>query len=222
MSSHVSRGPRLKGLVLDFGGVLTTPLLPAALAFERREGLAEGTLLTDLALTPEGIRITEDLERGAIGQREWNAVAGRLLRVRPDNLMGRIFADLRPEPTVIVAAAVARRAGVKVGILSNSVGLTPWNLYQGYAVNRLYDAVVLSERHGLRKPEPELYRLVLARLGLTAEECVFVDDTAQHLPPAAALGFTTVHAVEPAGTVAAIEAALGIPLVGVTPERSHR
>ncbi|MGW3463512.1 HAD family hydrolase, partial [Streptomyces olivaceoviridis] len=155
-----------KGLVLDFGGVLTTPLLPAALAFERRAGLAEGTLLTGLYLNPEGIRLTEELERGTLTQTQWNEAAGRLLGIAPDNLMGRIFADLRPETSVIAAAAAARRAGVKVGILSNSVGLTPWNLYDGYEVDELYDAVVLSELHGTRKPEREIFRLVLERLDL--------------------------------------------------------
>ncbi|MFJ7495103.1 HAD family hydrolase [Streptomyces sp. NPDC097727] len=201
-----------KGLVLDFGGVLTTPLPPAALAFEKREGLAEGTLLTGLYLAPEGIRLTEELERGTLTQTQWNEAAGRLLGIPPDNLMGRIFTDLRPEPSVIAAAAAARRAGVKVGILSNSVGLVPWNLYDGFEVERLYDSVVLSEVHGMRKPEPEMYRLVLDELGLRAEECVFVDDTEQHLPPAAALGFATVHAVDPARTVAALETLLGIRL----------
>jgi putative hydrolase of the HAD superfamily len=209
-----------KGLVLDFGGVLTTPLLPAALAFEQRAGLAEGTLLTGLYLNPEGIRLTEELERGTLTQTQWNEAAGRLLGIAPDNLMGRIFADLRPETSVIAAAAAARRAGVKVGILSNSVGLTPWNLYDGYEVDELYDAVVLSELHGTRKPEREIFRLVLDQLGLTAEECVFVDDTEQHLPPAAELGFTTVHAVEPARTVAALEHLLGVALTDAHPERT--
>lgn len=209
-----------KGLVLDFGGVLTTPLLPAALAFERRAGLAEGTLLTGLYLNPEGIRLTEELERGTLTQTQWNEAAGRLLGIAPDNLMGRIFADLRPETSVIAAAAAARRAGVKVGILSNSVGLTPWNLYDGYEVDELYDAVVLSEVHGTRKPEREMFRLVLERLDLPAEECVFVDDTEQYLPPAAELGFTTVHAVEPARTVAALEDLLGVALTGARPERT--
>ncbi|MFF5553248.1 HAD-IA family hydrolase [Streptomyces olivaceoviridis] len=209
-----------KGLVLDFGGVLTTPLLPAALAFERRAGLAEGTLLTGLYLNPEGIRLTEELERGTLTQTQWNEAAGRLLGIAPDNLMGRIFADLRPETSVIAAAAAARRAGVKVGILSNSVGLTPWNLYDGYEVDELYDAVVLSEVHGTRKPEREIFRLVLERLDLPAEECVFVDDTEQYLPPAAELGFTTVHAVEPARTVAALENLLGVALTGARPERT--
>ncbi|MGV9937165.1 HAD-IA family hydrolase [Streptomyces olivaceoviridis] len=209
-----------KGLVLDFGGVLTKPLLPAALAFERRAGLAEGTLLTGLYLNPEGIRLTEELERGTLTQTQWNEAAGRLLGIAPDNLMGRIFADLRPETSVIAAAAAARRAGVKVGILSNSVGLTPWNLYDGYEVDELYDAVVLSEVHGTRKPEREIFRLVLERLDLPAEECVFVDDTEQYLPPAAELGFTTVHAVEPARTVAALEDLLGVALTGARPERT--
>ncbi|GGM23045.1 haloacid dehalogenase [Streptomyces fumigatiscleroticus] len=208
-----------KGLVLDFGGVLTTPLLPAALAFEEREQLAEGTLLTGLYLNPEGIRLTEELERGTLTQTQWNEAAGELLGIRPDNLMGRIFADLRPEPSVIAAAAAARRAGVKVGILSNSVGLSPWNLYDGYEVEELYDAVVLSEVHGTRKPDPEMFRIVLTELGLTAEECVFVDDTEQYLPPAAELGFATVHAVDPAKTVAALEGLLGTSLTGKDPDR---
>jgi putative hydrolase of the HAD superfamily len=141
-----------KGLVLDFGGVLTTPLLPAALAFERREGLAEGTLLTGLYLDPDGIRPTEELERGTLTQTRWNEAAAERLGIPPDNLMGRIFADLRPEPTVIAAAAAARRAGIKVGILSNSVGPAPWNLYDGYDVETRYDALVLSEVHGRASP----------------------------------------------------------------------
>ncbi|MGW0858576.1 HAD family hydrolase [Streptomyces sp. NPDC002690] len=211
-----------KGLVLDFGGVLTTPLLPAALAFEKREGLAEGALLTDVYLTPEGARITDELERGTLTQTQWNEAAGRLLGIAPDNLMGRIFADLSPEPSVITAASVARRAGIPVGILSNSVGPSPWNLYRGHAVDELYDAVVLSENHGIRKPEPAIFHLILEKLGLRAEECVFVDDTEQHLRPAEALGFATVHAVEAGRTVAALEELLGIPLTDEHADRVTR
>lgn len=199
-----------KGLVLDFGGVLTTPLVPAALAFEQRAGLPEGTLLKALYLDEGMIRHTEELERGTLTQAEWNAEAAARLGTPPDNLMGRIFADLRPQPSVIAAAAAARRAGVKVGILSNSVGRSPWDLYAGYDLD--YDAVVVSEDHGLRKPEPEIFELVLDLLGLPADQCVFVDDTEQYLPPAAALGFATVHAREPGATIARLEALLGVDL----------
>ncbi|MFF0752986.1 HAD-IA family hydrolase [Streptomyces sp. NPDC004267] len=114
-----------------------------------------------------------------------------------------------------------RWAGVKAGILSNSVGLAPWNRYDGYELERRYDAMLLSEIHGMRKPEPEMYRLVRKRLGLRAEECVSVADTEHCLLPWADLGFATVHAVDPARTVTAPETLLGIPLTtGKGPDRA--
>lgn len=199
-------------LVLDFGGVLTTPLLPAVLAFEQREGLAEGACINALYLNEEGVRRTRDLERGTITQAEWNGHAAAALGVPADNLMGRIFADLKPETAVIRAAAAARRAGIKVGILSNSVGLHPWNLYDGYDLDTLYDAVVISEHVGLRKPDPAIFEAVLKQLDAPADRSVFVDDTADYLQPAADLGFATVHATEPHKTITQLEALFGTTL----------
>ncbi|MEU1501497.1 HAD family phosphatase [Streptomyces sp. NPDC005732] len=200
------------GLVLDFGGVLTTTLLPAVLAFEKREGLAEGACLTALYLDEEGTRLTHALERGEITQDRWNRAAAERLGVAPENLMGRIFADLRPEPLMIDAVAAIRRAGIKVGILSNSVGLAPWNLYDGYDLDALSDAVVISEHHGVRKPDPEIFEAALRLLELPADQCVFVDDTAEYLPAAESLGFATVHAQAPERTIARLEDLLSLSL----------
>ncbi|RKE21967.1 HAD-IA family hydrolase [Streptomyces sp. TLI_171] len=203
---------RRTGLILDFGGVLTTPLLPAVLAFEAREGLPQGACLTALYKDPEGVRITSDLERGAVSQVAWNEFAGAMLGVSPDNLMGRIFGDLRPEPRIIDAAAAARRAGIKVGILSNSVGLAPWDLYAGYELESLYDAVVISEHHLLRKPDAALFEIALKSMDLPAEECVFVDDTEAYVRAAEELGLAGVHNQDPAQTVAALSELLGVDL----------
>ncbi|MFJ3205894.1 HAD-IA family hydrolase [Streptomyces sp. NPDC086989] len=206
MSSHRT------GLVLDFGGVLTTPLLPAVLAFEQREGLAQGACINALYMAADGVRLTHELERGQITQAEWNAAAAPKLGVSPDNLMGRIFADLRPEQALIAAAAAAKRAGIKVGILSNSVGLAPWNLYDGYDLDALYHGVVISELVGMRKPEPGIFEAMLKLLGLAAEECVFVDDTEEYVQAAEALGFAGVRATQPEQTISRLEALLGVSL----------
>ncbi|GEC02772.1 hypothetical protein SSP24_04270 [Streptomyces spinoverrucosus] len=85
-----------------------------------------------------------------------------------------------------------------------------------------YDAVVLSEDHRTRKPEPEIFRLVLTQLGLTADECVFVDDTEQYLPPAADLGFATVHAVERPPPSRKASCASGVPTPPSVSRSSHR
>ncbi|MGW7318744.1 HAD-IA family hydrolase [Streptomyces sp. NPDC054854] len=200
------------GLVLDFGGVLTTPLLPAVLNFEKREGLGQGACINALYRDEEGVRLTSELERGSITQTEWNEAAGPKLGLSPDNLMGRIFADLRPEQAIIDAAAVAQRAGIRVGILSNSVGLAPWDLYDGYDLDALYHSVVISEHHGMRKPDPDLFRLSLKELGISADECVFVDDTESYVRAAEELGFAGVHAQQPAQTISRLEMLLGVAL----------
>lgn len=203
---------RRTGLILDFGGVLTTSVAGCLLAFERNAGLAEGALLTTLALDPEGLALYEDLERGAVSQTEWNERTGAIIGIDGTNLLGRMLTGLHPEPRVIAAAQAARAAGIKVGILSNSLGMVPYDPYDGYELDQNYDAVLLSEHYEMRKPDPAIYRIMLDLMDLPGEACVFVDDTAHNLPPAEELGIATVHATDPVETVARIEAALELPL----------
>jgi putative hydrolase of the HAD superfamily len=201
---------RPMGLILDFGGVLTTGVAACALAFDRRVGLPDGTFLTTIAKDPVGVALYADLERGAITQTQWNERTAALLGIDGTNLLGHVLQDLHPEPTVIAAAQAARAAGVKVGIFSNSLGSGPHDVYGGYDLAANYDAVLISEDYRLRKPDPELYDIMLGLMELPGEECVFVDDTARNLLPAERLGITTVLATEPADTIMRMEAALGL------------
>ncbi|GAA3900481.1 hypothetical protein GCM10023084_61200 [Streptomyces lacrimifluminis] len=123
-----------------------------------------------------------------------------------------MLAGLHPEPMMIDAAQAARHAGVRVGILSNSLGSSPYDPYAGYRFDELYDEVLISEHYGTRKPDPEIYSIMLGLMGLSAEDCVFVDDTARNLPPAEALGITTVLATTPADPIQQVEAFLGLTL----------
>ncbi|MFE6759165.1 hypothetical protein ACFVDQ_37195 [Streptomyces sp. NPDC057684] len=70
-------------------------------------------MLKALYLAEQMVRLTERLERGRIIQSRRNSEVAERLGVAPENLMGRIFAALLPEASV-VAAAVARGAGAKV------------------------------------------------------------------------------------------------------------
>jgi putative hydrolase of the HAD superfamily len=203
---------RRTGLILDFGGVLTTSVAACALAFEREAGLAEGALLSTIGLDPQGLGLYEDLERGAISQPEWNERTGAILGIDGTDLLERMLTDLRPEPRVIAAAQAARAAGITVGILSNSLGMYPYDPYDGYDLDERYDAVLLSEQYRMRKPEPEIYQLMLDLMNLPGEACVFVDDTAHNLPPAEEQGIATILATDPERTVAEIEAALRLSL----------
>ncbi|WP_116211343.1 HAD-IA family hydrolase [Streptomyces olivoreticuli] len=204
--------PRPKGLFLDFGGVLTTPVAPCTCAFCLREGLAPDAFLNVIATDPVGKELYRDLERGAIPQAEWNERTGALLGIDGTGLIGRALADLRPEPALITAARAARRAGVRVGVLSNSLGSGPYDPYRGYGLATDYDVVVLSGDHATRKPEAEIYAIALESMQLPAADCVFVDDSPRNLPPAQNLGMAVVLDTDPSETVTRLEDALGISL----------
>ncbi|MFB0626912.1 hypothetical protein [Streptomyces sp. AB3(2024)] len=49
---------------------------------------------------------------------------------------------------------------------------------------------------------------------LSADECVFVDDTEEYVQAAERLGFAGVHAQRPEQTISRLEALLGVPLTG--------
>jgi putative hydrolase of the HAD superfamily len=108
--------------------------------------------------------------------------------------------------------ARARAAGIRVGVVTNSWGTTPYDPYAPYHLHERYDAVIVSGEIGLRKPDPAVYRLAAEKLGLSTPMCVFVDDVAANLPPAAALGMATVHHINSRVTVGKLERLFGVSL----------
>lgn len=68
-------------------------------------------------------------------------------------------------------------------------------------VAALFDVLVLGPALGVRKPDPEVFRRTAELLGLTAAECVVVDDLAVNVRGARAAGAVVVHHVDPDRTV---------------------
>ncbi|WP_323747836.1 HAD-IA family hydrolase [Catenulispora rubra] len=181
-----------QGLIMDFGGVMTTPMHLNSRAFEQEHGLAVGSYTRALSEHPDGVRVYADVEIGRATQAEWNAVIGTILGVDPTDLMRRALANLRPEPDMVAYVAAARAAGVVTALLSNSFG-GPYDVYADLGLLGLFDVVVLSDQAGVRKPDPAIYDMTLQRMGVAGPQAVFVDDVADNLLPAEALGITTIH-----------------------------
>jgi putative hydrolase of the HAD superfamily len=201
-----------RGLLLDFGGVLTTSLLDAIRRFCAESGLEPDMLLKAFREDPEGRQLLIDVERGAIGQAEFEMGIGGLLGVDHHRLVERLLSTVEPEPAILEAAERARAAGVRTGVLSNSWGLHPYNPYASWGLAQRFDVVVISAETGTRKPDPAIYRLAAERLGLRCEACVFVDDLAHNLEPARALGMTAIQKTSAGQLLDELEGLLRIPL----------
>ncbi|HSO13335.1 MAG TPA: HAD family phosphatase [Anaerolineales bacterium] len=57
----------------------------------------------------------------------------------------------------------------------------------------LFDDMVISGTVGYVKPEPEIYHIILEKIGRPARECLFIDDSLPNIIQAAKMGFNTVH-----------------------------
>lgn len=201
-----------RGLILDFAGVLTADPRPTHRLWAEAEGLHAEAWRATLNDTTEGRRLYAALEIGQLDQVEWNAQTAALLgtNIDPVNLMGRAWSKVPAAPRMTALARAAKEAGYRLALLSNSFGLDPFNPYEHVGIWDLFDVHVISEAVGMAKPDPAIYQLTLDRLGLPGTACVFVDDHPVNLPPAEALGITTVLATDEDSAVAELEHLLGV------------
>ena len=189
-----------QGLLLDFGGVLTTSIWECFDAFCREEGLAEGSVRRLFRDDPEALADLRRLEKGEVSEDEFAASFGPRLGVTDsDGLIERLFAALGPEESMIEAVRELRGSGVRTGLVSNSWGT---GIYEPQMLSELFDAVVISGEVGLHKPQPEIYELGAERLGVAPEGCVFVDDLRENVAGAEAVGMTAILHRDPDATVA--------------------
>jgi epoxide hydrolase-like predicted phosphatase len=207
--------PDLQGLLVDWGGVLTTDVFTSFRAFCRNEGI-EPTLVRDLFRhDPEGRRALFDLETGTLTEPEFEQRFGELLGLREDRISGlvdRLFGGMRADIAMFDAVKAAKAAGKRTGLLSNSWGV---DRYDRSHFPQLFDAVVISGEEGIRKPDRAIYELAIERMELPAQAIVFVDDLPGNLKPARDLGMTTVHHEDSGATVRQLETLLGLRLHGV-------
>jgi putative hydrolase of the HAD superfamily len=199
-----------RGLLVDFGGVLTTDVFVSFQAFCEEEGLEPDTVAERFRADPSARDLLADLETGRLTEAEFEPRFAQLLEIEDHHgLIDRLFARMRPDEAMVEAVRSAKRAGVRTGLVSNSWG---HGRYDRSAFPDLFDGVVISGEVGLRKPSPEIYSLGAERIGVAATECVFVDDLPGNLKPARELGMATVHHVSAERTVPELERLLGVPL----------
>jgi epoxide hydrolase-like predicted phosphatase len=92
---------------------------------------------------------------------------------------------------ILSLAKAAQEKGLKIAILSNVIEPT-YNVIKEAGYYDLFDEVIASCKVGFAKPEEEIYKIALARLGVTAKESIFIDDQTKCTIPAEALGFKTI------------------------------
>jgi 2-haloacid dehalogenase len=90
-----------------------------------------------------------------------------------------------------------KKAGRELHALTNWSAETFPLARERYPVLTWFETILVSGEHGLIKPDPRIFELLLERIGRTAAECIYIDDNQRNVAAAAALGFDALHFVSP-------------------------
>jgi putative hydrolase of the HAD superfamily len=180
----------IQGVIFDFGGVLWNMRWEVSHELERAHDLPRGALFQTLYRTPAWAEI----ERGRGSRAAWREEAHRLLEAKAGRLLPPLHEEWRRRQGLIpenVALARRLRPRCRTAVLSNADASLRQRL-RAAGIHDLFDTVVSSAEEGMAKPEPAVYHLAAARLGLPVAACLFVDDYEPNVAAATGIGMAAV------------------------------
>ena len=188
----------IRGVVFDFGGVMTTSTMPRrveSLAAEKGiswDAIVRGFSAHRLRFDSGELSATEFYER------LWEDAG---ISVDAEVTAAFVKADneswlYRNERTLEWMKSLKSR-GFKIGILTNMPPLFAKEHFRSVFADfiALSDALVISGEEGIVKPDRRIYDLLRERIGLPAETLLFVDDVEKNVAGARAAGWQAIRFV---------------------------
>ncbi len=224
MNADATATPLVDAVLFDYGGVMTGPVGDSIRAWHAADGIDPAsftrTLKQWLSRTVNWETPIHRLETGDISIEEFEATFAAELTTTagaaPEaaGILGRMFAEMRPDPEMFALVEDLRACGIRVGLLSNSWG----NMYPREQIDSLFDPIVISGEIGLRKPQAAIYHHAVDKLDLPAGRILFVDDAEPNIIGAQAVGLRALLHTSPRCTRAALAAL--VPALSPTPREA--
>ncbi|MCC7546884.1 MAG: HAD-IA family hydrolase [Burkholderiales bacterium] len=211
----------IRAVLWDFGGVLTDSPFDAFRDYERAHGLPRDFIRSLNARDPDA-NAWARFERSEIGLDEFDRAFAEEARIAGHAVHGRdvvklLYGRIRPEMVQALrrCASVYRNACLTNNVNAGSGHGLPTSDQRAAEVAQvlaMFDVVIESRKVGVRKPDPQFYRLALETLRIEPQQAVYLDDLGINLKPARALGMHTIKVTDSASALAALEEVLDIPL----------
>jgi glucose-1-phosphatase len=182
----------IQAVIFDIGGVLIrTHDHSGRRRWEKKLGLAE----RESEKIVFGGEMGTGAQAGAISDSDlWRWIGKHL------DLSAEELADFRRDfwsgdvlDLELVAYIRSLRPRYQTAVISNATDILQSALSETYPIADAFDLIVCSAEEKIMKPDPEIYRRTLERLGRQAQEAVLVDDNSRNIAGARDFGLHTVY-----------------------------
>ncbi|MBN2892992.1 MAG: HAD family phosphatase [Bacteroidales bacterium] len=183
----MSNQNKIKNIIFDLGAVLID--LDAS-----KTTKCFGTKISPLyaeKMNPDFINIAHKFERGELSAAKFRKKVCEIFNIV---ISSEAFdecwnAMIGTMPTNRINMLLQVRKEYRIFVLSNTNEIhNKYFMEQDFWESKVFEKVYLSNLVGMRKPEPEIFELVLNENNLLPEETVFVDDNAENIEAAKKLG----------------------------------
>jgi epoxide hydrolase-like predicted phosphatase len=179
----------IKAVIFDLSGVL---FKSGTRKFVEELHVESGVPIEKIVDLFEG-ELGEKYRKAKISRDDfWTTILSELgIKDSIDNVEDRWIAhSVLIEETRDIILKLAKK--YKVYYLSDNVRERFDRLNNKYSFAEWFEDGIISHDVGLKKPNPEIYKLMLKKAGVSPDEAIFIDDKEKNLPPAAALGIKTI------------------------------
>lgn len=167
----------IRGILFDFGQVLCR--FDNARFLEGLSSFCEKPAATLKEALYRDSTLTQDYEAGRIDSKAFLGGVSDLCGMQlPEADFIRIYTDIFTPIQASFDLIRKLKPAYRIGLISNT---SPWHFEHAIRTTEIFpllDAVTLSFEVGACKPDSRLFEDALQKLGLLAEECVFIDDQA--------------------------------------------
>ena len=134
------------------------------------------------------------VDLGEVTQDQFNEYILDILQMPGENkyLIEKIINEDFYIDEELLKKIIGMRRDYKMGLISNYSNELRKKIENEWAFKSAFDEIIISCEVCLIKPDPEIFNLMLDRLGVRADESVFIDDRIKNIDGAKKMGFHTI------------------------------
>lgn len=185
---------KIKAIIFDYGGVISEPQNP-----DNVDNMLKIIDQDHHEFMEIYLNNRSGYDSGELSGREyWSIILQQCGHINTEFLIDTLIHEDVESWTQINNSMIAfieesRRKVLKVAMISNMTRDTLSFMKEHFDWLGSFDELIFSCEIGINKPDSRIYDICLRKIGISPQECLFIDDSLQNVEGAMASGMKAIH-----------------------------